>query len=317
LDAVYPPKWVIIACRFTDERVQENIKEFVLKHGNRILDEFPIDKELIKYSDNIETEIKEKTSQHSKDKYKDDKYLSYVKKDQEIWSEDETEKYSDDASYEDIVELITLNSDILRNTTEITSLNKQYFIKNNVNAYLALMWQSIEVFKDIVRTTDQDGLKVFLFFKSNDDAPELNDLIDKARNLVLQIIPLSTILYMSEHLLNPKLKRSIISIVKNEPNLSKKLFYVLMLLDLDIKESLLEAKKILKFSKSIILDHLLFLYLLLFCRRAELSDESFDDIVHVLQDIRKKHVKEKHCDTFVTDKFESNLKKNRLMLQQK
>jgi len=291
-----------------DKRTQENIKEYYEKHHTKKLDDFPIDKELISYSENVEKEIRGKNKQ-DRDKSKDEAYLSYDH--DEKWTENEDED-DEENIYNDIVMLLTLNSDVIRNTREIKTEDKKGFIKRNIDAYLVLMWQSIEIFKDMVDSMDKESLKNLLFFRPI--SPDIDALAQRARDMVLQVIPISTVMYIAEHLLNQKLKRPITALIREENSISKKMIYSLLLLDINVPDAIRELEDVVKGSKSAIIDYLIFSYVFTFCRQNEIPNEQINDVIKLLEQIRNKHAKMVRHALFIRDTFVSNFRRDMLLI---
>lgn len=294
-----------------DNRAHGQLKEFFEKHREKDLNQLKIEAGLIQYADNIEKDIREKNTADFKDELKDRKYLSYDEEDQEM---------EEEVDYDDIVRLITLNSDIIRNTREIDPESKRKYLENNVNCYFTLLWQTMELFEDIIDSTDKNGLKEFLlkeYGKVKEDK-EIELMLKRVKQIIFQIIPVSILVYMSERLYNLKLKRPVSKILKEEGILAKKLFFSLLLLNLDLQSALKELKKIVKESKSYVVDNIIFLYVMFYCYENKLEDPELDELIKFMNSIRDKHADPtKKVPPFVRDTFASDVKREVLIRQKK
>lgn len=288
-----------------DGRVQIKMKEFFNKHDTKKLDNLEIQSGLIEYDEDIENEIIEKNKPEIKDKLQDEQYLSYDENDQDIKDKD----------FDDIIELVTLNSDIIRNTREIDTNSKKKFIKNNVKSYKGLMWQTIESFKEFIRDINKDELNELIMSNLKDEEAEIDvdQVIHRVKEIVFQIIPISIIRYMSDHLGNPKFKRTIVSIIKTEKELSLRLYLSLLLLKVDLKAACVELSDIINNSKSYIFDQIVFLYIYVYCHSSNLKEEEINEVIAILRAIRSKYPKNvKKIPVYVRDTFESDIKKSLL-----
>ncbi len=291
-----------------DERTQAVIDDFFKSDANKNLEQYQIESGLSKFSDKIETQIREKNVAENKDKIKDETYLSYNPEEQNIPDEDE---------YDDIIQLVTLNSDLIRNTREIKGMYKEKFLKNNINSYLALMWQTLEIFRETIDTIDEDSLKKLLNDNGTIDENDFDyeKIVKRIREFTYQVIPLSIILFMSDHLQNPKLKNTVKKLIHSDISLTDRLFYSLLLFRLEIESGLEELHNLLKDSKSsYIYDHLIYLFIIIFCYSNKLDDRNLNLVIKLLNEIRKKYsTVQKELPLFVKDTFTSDIKKSILL----
>jgi predicted MPP superfamily phosphohydrolase len=293
-----------------DQRTTEKMQEFFDKHAGKSIDILGIDKKLINYEKDIEKSIKERNYAAFKDSQQDDRYFP---------DQEEDQKIHDDEEYDDVVELVTLNSDIIRNTREIDNESKKNCLSNNVSAYLAIMWQTVELFKDMLNTIDKKKLSEFLIVKLKKDKElDIEQLLNRIRQIIFQIIPSSIIDYMSEHLSNPKLKISILELVRNEQKIDKKIFFALLLLKVDIDSAIAEIKMLINNSKSYVIDHIIYTHILFFCFQNKLEANILDKLISLMNQIRDKYpIKTGKMPVFLRDTFTSDVKKDILILHEK
>jgi hypothetical protein len=284
-----------------DSRTQEKMIEYFGNYGEKSIESLQIDSGLLEYNQDIEKSVRQKNKSEVKDNLQDKKYLSYDEDDQRIQDEEE---------YDDIIELVTLNSDIIRNTREVSNNDKKRCLSNNISAYLGLMWYGAESFKDIINTVDKDGLRKLLLIKSTSKKEiDVDVLLRRIRQIILQIIPISIIDYMSEHLSNPKLKLPVSELINTESDINKKLYYVLLLFKIDVNTAIIETKKLINSSKLYVIDHIIFLYIYFFCFHNKLNDTVLEQLIALMNKIRSKYpVKDKKYP--VGDTFSSDIKKN-------
>ena len=286
-----------------------NIKKRIDKEiGNELKDALEkfqdykeIESTLFEFGKELEVEILEKNKEEIKDAVKDEKYLNYDPEEQEINPEKEPD---------DLIELITLCSDIIRNTTEINVNEKSSILSENINYYLWVINTFIELFKSTIGEIGVDLIKEFFSIRKEKDVkPEkINKLVDEFLKIV---IPLSLILYMTEHLANPKLEKIVIDLIPKEKNIFKKLFLNSLLLKLDLKEGLEKIGNLITESKSNIVDLLIFQILLVYAHEYKLSEEEANVFLKLLNKIRSKHVK--YTKVPRKDTFDSDFRKEVLL----
>ena len=292
------------------ERLVKNIEPIAKGNSHKKFTEYEIEDALIEYTKEVENEIKEKSTSDEIDKRRDEKYLAYDDEDQGLISSDNDEEL-------DLVELVTLYSDIIRNTREISADQKQTHLRISINSYLALMWESLESFKLFIESLDKVDMKKFLFNSSFSlkkkieiSDTELNKISKRIKEYILTIIPISIILYMADHLSNNKLSRTLISLIEVEKNINAQLFYALLLLKMNIEKALKYLKDIINDSDSYIIDRIVFDYLINYCLENEVTEKDFNNITEILQIIREKYskkVKQKDKKIYIKDTFISDL----------
>lgn len=247
---------------------------------------------LIDLSKDLEKEIREKNTHVEKDPVKDGEYL---------------EKQEDEEVADDIASLITLVSDILRNTTEISFEEKKYFCKRNVAAYLDLMWCTLDDFKKFVAGQSEKELADLLKITDKNVSKEI---ITKINNFIYRIVPLSIAIYMADHLNASKLKRSFSSLFETEVDLPSKLFYALIELRIDLSDGLKHMREILKLSKSNVVDFIIYMFLRFYCHEKVVSEPLLSEIISVMASIREKNAPRKSdAPPFVKDTFRSDMLK--------
>jgi len=269
--------------------------------------EYEIEGTLIEYSKDIEKELKVKSNPVEVDKVRDEKYLNYNAEEQTIAQENEDYEF-------DLFELITLYSNIIRNTREISAEEKKSHLSTSVGSYQALMWESLELFKMFIEGLGADEIKKFILknnftLKKNIELneKELNKISKRLKEYIITVIPISIILYMTDHLSNNKFSRTIESLIDGENNINTLLFYDLLLLKINFKKSIILLKNIIESSDSYIIDGIVFECLINHCLENEVTEKEFSDIVEVLQKIREKYSRKIRGeetygkDTFISD----------------
>lgn len=288
--------------KWVDERAMSEAQPFIDKYLHFELKDAGKNAPLQQLSEAIAKEIREKNSNEELDRRRDDVFLQY-EEDKGQTDDDQTEGFGD---------LISLQSDIIRNTTKIGLTEKRRFIDNNVSCYIAMMWGGLESFRDILHKTDEAEL-FKLFFKGKKDATmqqKLRVVIDHAQRMVNQIVPLSILVFMNEHLGNPKLTKSFRKLAESTTSGTKRLFYYLLLFSQKPKEGLKDLKNMITAESSITEDFIICGFLRWYCYENKVENEVLDKIVIVLDAVRMKYAKRVKEDVpFFKDSFRTDVKK--------
>ena len=288
----------------------QNIEPLARGNSHKKFNQFEIEDKLIEFSNELEAEIKEKNSSKEVDKRRDEKYLDY---------DDENQNIDEDGNDQELnlVELVTLYSDIIRNTREISAEQKRDHIRISIDSYIALMWEALEIFKGFIESLDNIDIKNFILNskfslknKIEISDKELSKITLKIKEYIITVIPLSVILYMTDHLANNKLSRTINSLIDEEENINSQLFYCLLLLKMNFDSAISALKKIIKKSDSYIIDRIIFDFLIQHCLDNEVEEKEFLKIVEVLNNIREKYSKksdDKKSTIYIKDTFISDI----------
>jgi predicted phosphodiesterase len=283
------------------KKTQTQFADFLEKHTSKSVDDFEIESGLIEFDKEIEKEVRSKNTSDAKDASHDSQYLSYDENDQTI---------KEDADSDNTIELLTLNSDIIRNTREIDAKLKQQYIKGNVSAYIGMMWHVAESFKEFISDLDKNNIRDALILKTDKAKDiDIDILLRKVREMIMQIIPISIIHYMSDHLSNPKLKHAVLELVKAETNMNVRIFYSLLLLRIDLSSAILEITSLIEQSNSYVIDQIVFMYMLLHCYCTKLEESHLNKLISLMEKIRSKYPsKQQKIPAFVRDTFASDVK---------
>ncbi|MBA3883323.1 MAG: hypothetical protein H0X73_11560 [Chthoniobacterales bacterium] len=206
-------------------RSVEALREALRDVAFQNFDQLPVDAALSQFSEQVEKDIVEKNSADEVDARRD-ALLPQSGAPQKIDSAEECD---------DLGVLVTLHSDIIRNTREVPPDTKVDNLRDNVSSYVALMWGSLVAFKEFVTAIpEEDAIKLlFRGVPSKKQEVRLKKLVEGSHRLVYQIVPISVICYMTDHLGNPKLSRSVARILDGELGLVERLFHLLLLFRLD------------------------------------------------------------------------------------
>lgn len=256
-------------------------------------------------TERLDTVIKLKNKADAVDATKDSIYLAYGNSDHEI-----TSKKADD----NFGVLVTLNSDIIRNTRELPSQLKASYLRNNVDHYISLMWATLHSFQNFVGKVDDKEIEKLLIrgTRSKSHEVRVRRILEQSHKLVYQIVPISMVLYMTDHLSNPKLARTVKKILEGTDDLTEvqRLFYMLLYFKLDKAGAYKIVKKIIAHSKSAVCDYIIYTYIRWYCFENQLTDEDLAEVLDLLEDIRNKYVQPaRNLPPFVKDTFHSDVRK--------
>lgn len=281
----------------------EDIKKLVKNKFDPSTNKDEIDTLLSNISEQIEKDIISKNTDEEKDRYSDKRLLNYDPSEQSIEEEQE---------YDNIFNLVTLNSDIIRNTTELSKERKIKYLKNGVDYYTYLMWKTLEEFRISLERMNREELKNILYKDSSKVTDEdIDKIIKRANILITNIIPVSIIFYATDHLTTPKLKNVIEHLLSTTDSLTHKLFYSFLILKLNFKTGQKTFSNLIKTSKSSAMDFILFLGLRIYCMENKIDETQLTGITSLLDQIRNKHsVSGKKKFPIEKDTFASDLKKD-------
>ena len=284
-----------------DRRVTDAMHEVIEKYKVSNFDIHEIESGLIEFGDKVAQELRKKNKAEEKDPIKDKKYLDYDEDDQEIEQRDQ---------YDDALTLITLYSDIIRNTTDISLTSKVSHIEKDVKYFICIMWVVLDVFKEFIENTDEEAIHNLLHIRV-DGSEKADKLVEMIKQFVLQYFPASIINYLADHLTNSKLKNATKQLLEKSSDSTEQLFYMLLLLKLDLHSALPFIKSKIKSTKSLIIDSIISISLRIHCYENEINNTDLDEIIKVLQDVRDKYPKKAKelpmpiHDTFASDFRES------------
>jgi predicted MPP superfamily phosphohydrolase len=285
--------------KVVDLRLTDVMSDVINKYKDANLEPLKIEAGLIEFSEKIEKDIREKNKPQVKDELRDKKFLSYDEEDQEI------ERVE---VYDEVISMVTLYSDAIRNTTEIDISSKTRFLRNNVRSFICLMWVALDSFREFIEKATEDEIRKLLLMDLKDEY-EFEKLAETVKQFVLQVIPVSVTNYMSDHLSNPKLKNAVKDLLKNAADMNERLFYVFLLLRLDVEGALADIKELVKETKSLIIDSIISISLRIYCLENEIEDKTLDEVINILQRIRQKYpIKAKELPVPIKDKFASDFR---------
>jgi predicted MPP superfamily phosphohydrolase len=269
--------------RWVDERAMKEAQPYIDKYLRLELKDASGNSPMQQVSAAITKEIREKNNDEEIDRHCDEIFLRY-EEDKGPMDEEQIDRFDD---------LISLQSDIIRNTTKIGVVDKRRFIDNNVSCYIALMWGGIETFCEVLHKTDEAEL-FKLFFKGRKDATmqqKMRVVIEQAQRIVHQVVPLSVLVYMDEHLGNPKLAKSFRKLAESTASPTKRLFYYILIFSQKPNEGLKDLKKMVTPSSSITEDFIICGFLRWYCHENKVDDEVLENIVNIVDAVRLKYAK--------------------------
>ncbi|MFW6009123.1 MAG: NACHT domain-containing protein, partial [archaeon] len=288
-----------------DNKIHKRLPNKIFSEIIKELESGSIDGTFIDLSEEIEEKIKENNSPEAKDSVRDDYYLDYDETDQEIKEED----------YDNIINLITLHSNIIRNTTKINSEKKKKYISKNVSYYIQLIFLTLKGVKDYLEEMNEQEIKKTLFskgYKKNDI--NFDNIINRIKEFVFRMIPLSALLYMTDHLSNSKLKNDIIEIIERKENIVYLLFYILLLFKMNFKEGIKYVINLVNESGSNIIDYIVYMYLRFYCKEKKLEKNQLEKIINILEKIKDKQSENVPKKPFYNkDTFSSDMRKKMLL----
>lgn len=293
--------------RWVDERAMKEAQPFIKKYLHFELKDAGKTAPLQLIGDAIAQELREKNTDEEIDRRRDDIFLQYQEDRGQI-DEEQIENFDD---------LLSLQSDIIRNTTKIGLNEKRRFIDNNVSCYIALMWAGLEMFREMLQKTDETEL-FKLFFKGKKDATmqqKLRVVIEQAQRIVHQVVPLSVLVYMNEHLGNPKLSKSLRKLAESSHSATKRLFYYLLIFAQKPKEGIKDLKMMITPESSTTEDFIICGFLRWYCYENKVDEDLLNKIVAILDSVRKKYAKQvkvnrpKDDRPFLRDTFRTDVKK--------
>jgi hypothetical protein len=289
--------------KWVDERAMADLKPMVDMFKEHELNQVDLSEKVEELSEAITKELREKNTDDKVDEHRDNIYLKY----------DEDKGYQDETNIEQFDDLLTLESDIIRNTTQIGVQDKRKYIENNVTCYVALMWAGLQTFRDILQKSDEAQL-FDLFFKGRKDASmehKLRVVIEHAQRVVHFVVPLSVLVYMNEHLGNPKLTKSFRMLAESTTSPTKRLFYYLLLFAQDNKEGIKFLSKQVSAESAMTEDFIICGFLRWYCYQTRVEESVLTKIVSIFEHTRKKCSKRQHKDVpYMRDTFKSDVRKD-------
>ena len=267
---------------------------------------------LLTYSNEIEEEIKTKNNKEEKDKAKDEIYLGYEEADPEI---------QEDNREDDIIRLLTLTSDVLKNTTKLKGELKVQYLKRNIQAYVKIMWLSVKSIAELIDTESLEELLKQLgngMAENKSEKDEINYAVEKGKEIILQIIPVSTLMYMNEHLSNPRLKNTFYKVFEDSDHIIEEIYTALVMLNVDFSFGLDAVNKIVRKPNHFVYDNIIYLYIIIYCYENNVTPNVLDALLEILRKIRENHAStNKILPAHLKETFISDLRHRLLVKHQK
>src|SRR5207237_6457440 len=115
-----------------------------------------------------------------------------ARRDQLLSTADASQKVDSAEECDDLGLLVTLHSDVIRNTREVDPSLKASNLRDNVSSYVTLMWGSLLAFRELVSTIPEEDMLKLLFrgVPSKKQDIRLKKLLEGSHRLVYQIVPL-------------------------------------------------------------------------------------------------------------------------------
>jgi len=290
-----------------DKRTSSAMNEILGQKSGMLHEINQFQTSIVMLTEQVKSEIKEKNHVEIKDVASDQMYLQNV----EQLDSSSISKDADD-ELEKAIRLITLESDILRNTRELSADDRKLYISKNVDYYIATMWASIEDFKLFIHEISIKEIYEILLGEELDSLnnERTEDLVKKTQEIIYRVLPVSVILHMSDHLGNAKLKNTVKELAQSEAEPLKKCFLSMLLMKLDFASSRDIVKQLIIDSKSSVIDYIVFTYIRIYCYENKLSTETLDQTIALLEQIRGKYaVAHSTIPNIARDTFASDVRK--------
>lgn len=264
---------------------------------------------LVDIGDEVEQRVRKGISSEERDEHSD--RVNRVHED--------TERQDGPDEIEEVVDaitvLVTLESEVIRNTTHITFTEKEAYLEDSMHHYLCLVWVVARAFQEFLSEQGPSGLAELASAQSGKQR-EPDRIVDEMRRLVFSIIPVSIALYMTEHLNNPKLVKCVHAVFDRYEDEAHKLFSVLLLFRLDPDGAVKELSKFVKDTTGWFSDSLIHVFLMIYCFEHSTSDELFASILQIMDMIRQKRNTKTEVPVFWKDTFLVDMRKRMLVERQ-
>lgn len=257
--------------------------------------------------ESIVEEIKSKNTDENVDDHRDRALLQY--------EEDQGKPAQEDAVH--LEELISLQSDLLRNSTYIRVADKRRLVAHNVKGYLGMLWTVLNVLAEVVHDRSASEL-VKLIFKgkqSASTAEKTRYIVDRTERLIHQIVPLSIALHMCDHLGSQKLIKTYDQLRTAASSPTIRLFYSLLIFSQDPAKGLKALEEFIGDESAPSEEFLIYAFVRCHCLENRLDGKVIDRIVNMLDKIRMKYARKMvNVPPMFRDTFHSDVKKE-LMLK--
>jgi len=259
---------------------------------------------LMDIGDDVEKVVRNKIDVQTRDELSDKKHLDYRVNENED---------GPDEVLDDVVTLVTLESDIVRNTTDMNAADKAHHLSVNIEHYTYLVWVVAKQFQDFLKGLAVSDVVNLASGRPEGDGADVDSLVAEMKRLVFNIIPISVVLYMTDHLANPKLANCVQRVLEERRYGAHSLFSVLVLFRLDPTRGLEAIETLVRGSTDWLTDSIIHVFLCIYCFEHKVSVELFERVLRVMEQIRKKRTKYRMHPPFPKDTFMSDMRKRMLM----
>ncbi len=141
----------------------------------------------------------------------------------------------DDSEDVDLTALLTLHSDIIRNTKVRDRDLKSEYLSKNIDGYVSIVWGLLSSYRNLASETSLEDLEKLWpkKRKSSSQDARIKLILEQSNRMVFQIIPTSVALYMADHLETEKLLKTSDRLFLKEKDELKKLFLAVVCLRID------------------------------------------------------------------------------------
>jgi len=159
---------------------------------------------------------------------------------------------------------------------------------------------------------DGEKLAKLLFPKSAKKHRDerIKRMLKDSHRFVSQIVPVSVILYMTDHLGNPKLNNIVESAANNEQRVIEKLFYLLLLFKLNPKKGAPILSLFLSSRNSVACDFISNLFLRIYAQEHLMDSPDLEKLIDILVSVRDRRYRfDRNNPVLVADTYRTDLKR--------
>jgi hypothetical protein len=229
----------------------------------------------------LEGEIRQKNSAKEIDEVKQEDLAISSSRDDEQEGED------------DVVDLLTLHSELIKHTREMREERKIELIRLNVQGYIGLMYISNEGFVELVEKMSFTDLAKFMFPKDGRKTGErrLSAMLRQGRRMIWRVVPTSVALYLADHLATSRMTGSFLAASKSEDATEfERSIHLMMAFRADFGKGLTELENAIQRGLDPMSEFVIQAFVQIVVQESRLSDHQIDRVVALLTSIAKKYV---------------------------
>jgi predicted MPP superfamily phosphohydrolase len=239
--------------------------------------------QISQFTEKLEEEIRQKNTESAIDSAKDSDLAI-------ILSEGGQDEEDDESG--NIIDLLTLHSEVIKHTREVSEIRKVEVIRINVQGYIGLTYLFNESLLQIVGRMSAEDLARFMFPKRSGKtaARRIDSMLKHGRQMLWRIVPTSVALYLADHLAASRMAGAFISASK-APDITpyEKTLHLLLAFRADFSRGLEQLEIELSKKSNPVSDFVAQAFIQIVTQESRMETHQLNSVIELLTIVNKKY----------------------------